>query len=236
MRLENNLITSLDGASEEVKGVWVGLYWSAVESRFMGMSHTYKTGQKVNIEKAGILSECPVSDLCERIFSWEPLEASIGLAAINSLIEPQGIPGNVKSYIKREARGKNVSIIGRFPFIEEVRKVARKTYQLEMNPNPQELPPWACEEVIPRSEINVISATALINHTLERLLELGENGTNIVLGPSTPLSPVLFEYGADILAGVRIHQGEKLTKCITQGVKKFRSLDGTEPLCLHNKR
>ncbi len=241
MRLENELLSSIvdkDKAKDRdkdmpVKGVCIGLYWTAVESKYIGMSHTYKTGQKIYIRNAGELSSFSAVQLAERILSWEPLEASIGVAAMNSLIEPKGTLGNIKTYIKNHARGKTLSIVGRFPFNDEVSKIARKAYLLELAPVGDELPAVACEDVLPRSDINVISATALINHTLQRLLELGSNGINIVLGPSTPLSPVLFGFGAHILAGVRVHDKDAVVKSIMQGVKKFKLLNGLEPISLY---
>ena len=93
----------------------------------------------------------------------------------------------------------------------------------------------ACEDVMPKSDINIITATTLINHTLQRLLELGSNGINIVLGPSTPLSPVLFDFGANILAGLRVNNINDIVKSITQGVKKFSLLNGTESIYLYKK-
>jgi uncharacterized protein (DUF4213/DUF364 family) len=56
-----------------------------------------------------------------------------------------------------------------------------------------------------------------------------------VLGPSTPLSPVLFDFGADILAGVRVYNKNLLVNSITQGVKKFKLLNGIEPIYLFKK-
>ncbi|GAG98151.1 unnamed protein product, partial [marine sediment metagenome] len=109
------------------------------------------------------------------------------------------------------------------------------SYLLEIDPVGNELPMIACEDVLPKSDINIITATALINHSLQRLLELGSNGINIVLGPSTPLSPVLFDFGADILAGVKVYNKNAIVKSITQGVKKFKLLNGIEPVCLYKK-
>ena len=235
MQLENKLLSSIIDNDAAVKNVWIGLFWSAVESNYIGMSHTYKTGQKVYIKSAGELSSFSVVQLAKRILSWEPLEASIGIAAINSLIEPKGNKGNINEYIRKNVRGKTVSIIGRFPFNDEISQIAKKAYILEIDPVGDELPMMACEDVLPKSDINVITATALINHSLQRLLELGSNGINIVLGPSTPLSPVLFDFGADILAGVRIFNKNDIAKSITQGVKKFKLLKGIEPICLYKK-
>ena len=238
MRLENKLLSSVKGKDNDtsVKGIWIGLHWSAVEGKYIGMSHTYKTSQKVYIQDAGELSSFSVGQLADRLLSREPLEASIGAAALNSFIEPKGTKGSINSYIKKNARNKIVTIIGRFPFNNEISKIARKTYLLEMEPEKDELPASAAEEILPSSELNVITATALINHTLQRLLELGDNGINIILGPSTPLSPILFDFGADILAGVEVYNKDAIVKSITQGAKKFQLLNGLEPICLYNKK
>ena len=99
-----------------------------------------------------------------------------------------------------------------------------------MEPRDGELPPYACEEVIPESDVVVITATALINKTLPRLLELRRHGRAIVLGPSTPMNDVLFRHGADILAGVRVIDTGALISSVMQGVKSFKKLAGIEPI------
>jgi hypothetical protein len=235
MDLENKLLETIAEYDVPVKGVWIGLYWTAVQSLYSGMSHTYKTSQKINIANAGELTSFTALSLAKRILSWQPLESSIGVAAINSLIEPKGKPGNIKEYIKDKTKNKTVTIIGQFPFNDEISAIARKAYLLEIEPAADELPMMACEEVMPKSDICVISATALINHTLQRLLQLSSKGISIVLGPSTPMSQVLFDFGADILAGVRVNDNESLVKSITQGVKKFDRLNGMESIFLFKK-
>lgn len=101
-----------------------------------------------------------------------------------------------------------------------------------MEPEKGELPSHAAERVIPCSDLAVISATALINHSLQRLLELASDAYAIVLGPSTPMSSVLFDYGADALAGVRITDPEALFRSLSQGAKSFNMINGIEPVCL----
>jgi uncharacterized protein (DUF4213/DUF364 family) len=232
MKLEDALLSSIDDDIREtpVKGAWVGLHWMAVEGAHVGMAHTFKTGRKYNIRDAGGLDEFRAYELAERLISWEPIEASLGVAALNSFFEPGGKEGNVSSLIKREVAGKTLTVVGRFPFNEDIARSAKKAYFLEMEPKDGEYPASACEDLLPGSDVNVISATALINHTLQRLLELGSGGLNIVLGPSTPFSPVMFEFGADVLAGVRVVDPRPLVRSITQGAKKFNDLLGTEPV------
>jgi uncharacterized protein (DUF4213/DUF364 family) len=224
VRLVEDLLHSVADRDCPVRRVCIGLHWTAVESRFAGLAHTYKTSRKVEVADSGDLAGRSALALAARLRSWEPLEASLGLAALNSLIEPTGVPGNVFEEILRIAPGKTVTVI------EQVAAVAGEAYFLEMEPERGELPPAAAEEVIPRSDVSVISATALINKTLPRLLELARGRTAIVLGPSTPLNGVLFEHGAAMLAGTRVTDADGLVRSIMQGAKSFNRLAGIEPL------
>ena len=228
MRLVEDLIDSIAHLDCRVKRACVGLHWTVVESEYTGMAHTYKGGTKAELELSGDLVGRSAFELSTRIRSWQPLEASLGLAAMNSLIKPDGQPGNAFERVVRNGAGKIVTVVGRFPSNERIAQVARRVYFLEMDPREGELPPNACEEVIPESDVVVITATALINKTLPRLLELSRDAMAVVLGPSTPMNNVLFHYGADILAGVRVTDTDELISSVTQGVKEFRKLAGIE--------
>lgn len=230
MRLFDDLLESVTRFDCPVKRVCVGLHWTVVESRWAGMAHTYKTGNKVELELSGHLVGRSALELAQRIRSWEPLEASLGIAALNSLIEPVGSPGNAFEHLLGSAAGKTITVIGRFPANDRIAQAAGQVYFLEMEPQSGELPPHASEEVIPESDIVVITATALINRTLPRLLELSRDATTVVLGPSTPMNDVLFRHGANILAGVRVTDSEGLVSSVMQGVKQFKKLAGIEPI------
>lgn len=230
VKLVDDLLASITGVDCPVKRVCVGLHWTVVESKYAGMAHTYKTGDKTEIGSSGDLVGKGVLELAQRVKSWNLLEASLGVAAINSLIEPLGKPGNVFENITGSAVGKTVTVIGRFPSNDRIAEVAERVHFLEVDPREGELPHYACEEVIPESDIVVITATALINKTLGRLLELARDATAIVLGPSTPMNDALFGHGADVLAGVRITNTEALIASVMQGVKRFRKLAGIEPI------
>ncbi|UCG61601.1 MAG: hypothetical protein JSV52_15025, partial [Candidatus Zixiibacteriota bacterium] len=173
MKLIEDLLNSVRELDYPVKRVCVGLHWTVVESRYTGMAHTYKTGSKVEIESSGDLIGISASELARRMRSWEPLEASLGVAALNSLIKPEGRRGNVLTEVVDMLPGKTVTVVGRFPLNEQIAHAAKKAYFLEVEPQNGELPPEAAEEVIPASEIVLITATALINKSLPRLLEFG---------------------------------------------------------------
>jgi hypothetical protein len=230
MKLIEDLLESVAHPDCPVKRACVGLYWTVVESRHTGMAHTYKTNRKVELEFSGQLTKKTAFELALRLRNWEPLECSLGLAALNSLIDPSGSSGNIFEYICEIAAGKTITVIGRFPSNNRVSQVARTAYFLEIDPDEGELPSYASEEVIPGSDIVLITATALINKTLPRLLELSRRATAVVLGPSTPMNDVLFRYGADIISGVRVTNPDALFDSVAQGVKKFGKLEGIEPV------
>jgi len=88
----------------------------------------------------------------------------------------------------------------------------------------------AAEEVIPKSDLVIINSTTLINKSLQRLLELSRGKICIVLGPCTPMSDVLFDFGATVIAGIRVVDPEKLLSSLAQGVKLFREIGGIQSI------
>jgi len=62
------------------------------------------------------------------------------------------------------------------------------------------------------------TGSALINHTLDGLLALCRRGSVVmILGPSTPLSPVLFSQGATIISGARVTDEAAVMRAVGQG-------------------
>ncbi len=77
--------------------------------------------------------------------------------------------------------------------------------------------PGAPKEILPKADVVGLTGTALTNHTIERLLELSRGKFIVMVGPSSPLSPVLFDYGIDIIGGSEVVDIEKMVRCITEG-------------------
>ncbi|NIO72626.1 MAG: hypothetical protein GTN71_27310, partial [Anaerolineae bacterium] len=93
-------------------------------------------------------------------------------------------------------------VVGHFPFIPRVREAARQLWVLEKRPGEGDLPAEAASEVIPQADVVAITGTSLINHTFEELIGLCRpEAFVLVLGPTAPLSPVLFNYGVDVISG-----------------------------------
>ncbi|MEJ2721669.1 MAG: DUF364 domain-containing protein [bacterium] len=52
-----------------------------------------------------------------------------------------------------------------------------------------------------------------------------------MLGDTTPLSPVLFDYGVHALAGTRVTDPDLALNCLSQGAN-FRQIKGTRRLTM----
>ena len=85
--------------------------------------------------------------------------------------------------------------------------------------------------ILPQAEVVAISGTSLINHTLENLLNLCHNSFVVIVGPSCPLSPVLFNYGVDVLAGAKVVKAEAVIEGISQGAT-LRQVKGIKLLAM----
>jgi hypothetical protein len=190
------------------------------------------------VRNAGRLHTKSAQELAAYALSENFLEASIGLAAINSLLEvneQDAVEMNASEVLMKKGAGKNVAIVGHFPFIPRLRREVGNLWVIEQHPTGDDNPAEAAADLIPRADIVALTASALINHTLDDLLALcNPDAPVLILGPSTPLSPVLFDHGATIIAGSRVIDEAAVLNSIGQGatfqqVKGVRLLAFTRP-------
>jgi hypothetical protein len=83
------------------------------------------------------------------------------------------------------------------------------------------------EDILPQADVVGITGTSFINHTVERLLRLSKNSFIIMLGPTTPLSPNLFDYGIDALAGIKVAEPERVIRSISEAAI-FSQVEGVK--------
>jgi uncharacterized protein (DUF4213/DUF364 family) len=179
--------------------------------------------------------EKSAQDLTRLAYSASILEAAVGMAAINSLIEVDTgacLELNAAELIMEKGKGKRVAIVGHFPFIPRVREAAARLWVIEKNPRGDDLEEDAADRVIPQADVVAITGTALTNHTLDSLLGLCDPRAFVVLlGDTAPLSPVLFDYGVDAVSGTRVLDPGLVLRCVSEGAN-FRQIRGTQRLTL----
>jgi uncharacterized protein (DUF4213/DUF364 family) len=233
MDLLNKLLTTLpDGRVVQVS---IGLHWTAVLTEVenqlrCGLAttiHAEHCHGVLDVPQAGKLENQSALELAARINEAHSTMASVGMAAINALLpqRPETWEDlNAEEVIAVRGSGKSVVLIGHFPFVDRLRERVGKLTILELNPRPGDLPVTKAKDIIPSADVVAITAMTLINHTLDDLLELCDpQACVILLGPSTPLSPVLFNYNVDLLCGSIVTDIDSVLHAVRQGAN-FRQV------------
>jgi len=211
--------------------VQVGLYWTAVVVEVGGEtrcglaatvgdeSHHYTT--EPAIPRAGHLTELSARELAKFVYSPSLPEVSLGLATVNALLPRLPhlwVNLHSKEVLARLGAGKTVVMVGHFPYVPELRPRVGKLIVLEQNPQEGDLPASAAPEVIPQADVLAITAMTLLNRTFDDLMALRRpNIPILIVGPTTPLSPVMFEMGATILSGAIVEKPESVLRGLMQG-------------------
>jgi uncharacterized protein (DUF4213/DUF364 family) len=206
----------------------VGPFWTVVQTTLgtgMASTATYELRpcNRFPIAAAGRLHELSAVELAGLSRSPSAPEASVGLATINSLISypPEPVSKeNAASIILKQGAGKHVAIIGHFPFsewlVDEVGKLS--VFERGARLKPGDLPAEKMDEILPTAEVVAVSATTLINHTLASVMSIVDPGAFVLmLGPSTPMTPLLFELGFDALCGTWISDPLPALRAASQG-------------------
>jgi uncharacterized protein (DUF4213/DUF364 family) len=238
VKILDELIGSLapDAPTRELR---VGRFWTAVWSRECGLASTMGPSEHEHgtrpVEGPGSLGARSALELARLAHSDRPLEAGIGLAAINSLLkvdEGRCVELNAGDLLVERGRDKKVALVGHFPFVPALREAAAQLWVLELRPQAGDARAEEAEAILPQADLVAITGSAFINHTLGGLLGLCRADSFIlVLGPTTPLSPVLFDYGVDVVSGTRVVEPELALRCLSEGAT-FRQIRGIRLLTM----
>ncbi len=241
LNIIDDLIASLrgDATAREVR---IGPFWTAVWSRGCGLASTTGLGEHEHgatfVEDAGSLTGKSAIELARLAYSERPLEAGIGLAGINSLVEvDEGncIELNAGDLLVERGRDKKVALVGHFPFVPALRRAAARLWVIELRPQPGDVGAEEAESIVPQADVVAITGSAFINHTIDRLLGLCRpRSLVVVLGPTTPLSPVAFDYGVDVVSGTLVVEPEVALRCLSEGAT-FRQIWGTRRLTMERQ-
>ena len=227
MKLIDDLIESVKENDAPVKNVTLGVSWTAVNARYCGLAKTYGIPVKHGnyVTDMGNLTQKTSLELAQYAKSWNLTEAGIGVAAINSMItlKKELIDLNAENFVLEKGRDKKVVMVGAFPFMDKLKSISKQMIVLELDPYQLDakkgvLPDSAAEYVIPDCDLFIITGSTLINKSMERLLSLARKSKpyTVVMGPSTVMSEILFDYGADMIAGAEVINPDAIIRKISQ--------------------
>lgn len=160
------------------------------------------------------------------------LTASLAMAAANALLPPPAAcpPMFGQDVLAARGQNKNVAVIGHFPFVDAASHAFAKFWVLELQPMPGDYDASLSDVILPQADLVAITATTLLNGTLAGILNLCRpDALVLLLGPTTPFAPSLFDCGIDILAGCTCLDSAKALAGVSRNCL-FRELDGAQQL------
>ena len=181
------------------------------------------------LERAGGLAGSSAQELIQLARSWNLGESAVGVATLNALSQ-MILPKYEGRYIvsigdfleKLDLRGDDVvGMVGYFePFIPRLRGRCKELFIFERGlRRGGALPDTAAEYILPKVDVAIITGSAIVNKSLERLLELAKNAREVgVVGPSASFLPdPLFRRGATLIGTIKIVNSKKVLQIIKEG-------------------
>ena len=214
----HKLITHLTDVAQDVPvaDVRIGLGYIAVKlaDERTGVAYTFRD-----------LAQGPLNRRLRRALeSRDAIEAGIGLACANALAnrhDPDQIDGDILEHLE-VGPDDNVAMVGHFgPLVEKLRQRARSLTIFERVSEPTDLlrPQEEALDLIPRSQIALITATSIINQTIDGLLDAARGCRHVaLLGASTPLVTEAFDAtGVTMLSGVIVTEPSEVLRVVSEG-------------------
>ncbi|CAH2598881.1 conserved protein of unknown function [Rhodovastum atsumiense] len=161
------------------------------------------------------LARRSLRELAAMAESWDPLETALGIAAINAHYNRYDLVAKAGNGVKafRRITGR-VVVLGAFPGIEGI---LPNCALLEPDPRPGRFPVTALDTLLPGCGAAVINASTLVNRTLPRILRLARNRPVALIGPGTPMTPRLYEYGLEVLGSLVVSDPDGLAAAVQAG-------------------
>ena len=223
-------------AELRVTDLTVGYQWTLVKTELgCGVAMTVRQRAGPSREDARVLGKS-LRDAAALVKSWNFMEASVGMAAINAWYnlperldrlgvlphgEEERTKANAFSILGEELWGKNVAVVGHFPNLEKQLAPICRMSVLEREPQQGDYPDSACEYILEEQDYVIITGMTFTNKTLPRLLELIRPGAGICLaGPSVPLEAGLADFGVTRLSGFCATDALRTEEAVKCGVKQ----------------
>jgi len=166
----------------------------------------------------------PASALLEFLTSGNTVETAVGLATANALIDFNSIDFTSGDVLESHLLDANdcVGMVGNFaPLIASIRKKAKSLLIFEQIDQPKGnlIPSAEIEKRLPDCTVALITATSIINHSFDRIIQAAVNCREIIiLGASTPLIPDVFsQTPVTSLSGVIVTDADEILRIVSFG-------------------
>ena len=213
--LASQLSANLSGKADHVL---IGLNWTTVVGPLgVGLAHSPARGTSGcnGLPAPGNYAGQKLAELASLTDSENVFEQSIGYAAINAFYNRFDLEGNCTNGLDLiQDFGKQTVVVGKFPGLAT--RVPNAAV-IERDPRPGCYPESAAADLLPNAKHVLITASALTNGSLSDLLPFATDAHIVLVGPSAPLSPTLFDWGVNAICGFVAKNTEALLRTVMEG-------------------
>ena len=215
--------------SKKITDVRAGLGYTCVmlEDGGCGLAYTFRNelGSCCGLlDAAGRLIGMDVDEIIPWAKESDRLKAAIGLAAINAVLNDPAKnwdTGNVLDVLQLH-ESDTFGMVGEFrPILSKVKTMTDSIYVFEQDVSKRNglYPADTIPTYLPMCDVVVITATSIINHTIDEVVSCCKNAKVVCLaGPSTPLCPEIFrKHNIKLLAGSVVKKPELILQIVSQG-------------------
>ena len=154
--------------------------------------------------------------------SWNFAEAAVGISAVNAYWNRRALlktaePAAAFEHYRPFAAGRKIAVVGHFPYIAKFFGDIAEVIVLEREDVEGDFPDTACEYLLAECDLIFLTASAFVNKSITRLIELSRGKEMILLGPTTPMAPVLYSFGVRGLSGFVVTRVEEIIPEIESG-------------------
>jgi len=168
------------------------------------------------------------AEVARLLRSSSPFAICVGMAALNAADtwdaqapSPSAPPAD--ALIATLGKGRSVGVVGDFPFIERLRTEVGDLHLFELRDVAGAVARRNWESVLAEVDVLAVTATALLTRQMAYFLSHASHADTVVLGPTTPPSQVLIEFGADFLCGCVVTDMQRILEGVRAGLS-FRAL------------
>jgi len=150
----------------------------------------------------------------ELLASREILKRSVGMACLKSLLPepPVTISGSAIDLVAPAAARVPTCFVGYFKTAALWREQGYPVTIVELFPRPGDVHWDEADEVLRKAELVLMTGLTVVNETLEAVIRRTPSARmRIIMGPTVPASPALFDYGIDVLGITQIDNVELMS-------------------------
>ncbi len=227
------IVEYIEGEAQDktVEDLRVGLCYTAVllNDGQLGLAYTFHSRGAdhscCNSLESGSLKGKNAQEIIHYALSDNLSSSSVGIATINALVNHKienAIEGDILE-VMRTQKSDTVGMIGFFgPLIDPLKKSVKKVYIFEeksITTHPDIYPSEKVSEILPQCDLIMVSATTLINKTIDSLFSLAKNAREtILLGATTSFLPHIFiERGVTLLSGIQVLDENRVLQIVSEG-------------------